>query len=938
MAEPSASSITIVPAGALAEEAAPPAEGWWARYRQSAARQLSPTAIAVLEADARYIVEHALPGDDGFDAEAWPDDGVRTGMVIGSVQSGKTASMLGVASMALDRDVDIVILLAGTRVGLWLQTYQRMLSQLDGTTLDTAYARNDQRLLLPQPEDVLGIERFGPTSYLKQSKAVMAVRARRPMVIVVPKLDEHLNHLARMLAAALDPAALEKRATPTTMLILDDEADDASVLDSAASEKITPRFIAALWSGSHHSSASRHPKLLATYVAYTATPQANYLQESHNPLAPRQFSAALRVPGAAGDPEPRQLTYQEPKGLPGYYCGGDLYYETLAGLPGPLAVATPFPVQEPSETETDFAMRTARVRWDMISDAMRHYLVAGAARLLLDGRRLSTVKGATFVSEEALRAQLPKPHTMMFHPSARKDAHFLAAEDLARWTLALSGAEQDVVLPEDEFGEPIVPLDTAGVVRRIADEEDLWRAALASFEHTRLGLSGLPHGAFPSLGPERWPEIRELIENEVLPNVVLRVLNSDPNADDRPNFEPIEQAPGWQAPDDIFTIFVAGNILSRGLTVEGLTTSLFLRSSNEPAADTQMQMQRWFGYRGPHSPFCRVFLHDDQLALFRQYNQRDKALKSLVLQRMAMPEDNTIAGTLVLEGDSFVATSKIETRKVPLSPGPSPQIRLVERVDPVFAQNNVGLVHTALAQGTWSEIDPARSVGLIREETVSLLELADLLDQLRYSRHDPAPDAELSRRWVSLQDALGLPDPLFRPPGLDPKPYATRPQGCPYTIAAYLRLWDAMIKGRHAHGFHPTDKPDLPWSQLDARQDPHFYLAIRSGPEKATDAAFQMADIGAMERGIGPLDQLNTLWGSRGYGSRGYHGDQLIDYHHHKKMPVPQLQGGQSWRPRGHPGLALFHIIKDPAGGSDFVTLGLGLPHGGPDHIAALRR
>ena len=83
--------------------------------------------------------------------------------------------------------------------------------------------------------------------------------------------------------------------------------------------------------------------------------------------------------------------------------------------------------------------------------------------------------------------------------------------------------------------------------------------------------------------------MRALLEEEVFPNVALRVLNSDPAADDRPQFEPQSDEDGWHAPEDIFTIFVAGNVLSRGLTVEGLSTSLFLRSSNEPAADTQMQ-------------------------------------------------------------------------------------------------------------------------------------------------------------------------------------------------------------------------------------------------------------------------------------------------------------------------------------------------------------
>lgn len=940
MPEPSPpSSVTIRPVRevALPDETSP--IGWWQRYRRSAASQLSDTALEVLEADARYIAEGALPGQNGsFDSAAWSDEGVRTGMVVGSVQSGKTASMLAVASMALDRGVDIVVLLAGTRVGLWLQTYQRMLGQLDGSTLETAYQRGDKRLLLPLPEDVLGEQRFGPTSYLKSSKATLAVRERRPMVIVVPKLDEHLNHLARMLVTVLPESTLDARDHPTTMLVLDDEADDASVLDSAASEKITPRFIAALWSGSHHNSASRHRKLLASYVAYTATPQANYLQESHNPLAPRQFSAALRVPGVTGDLKPRQLTYREPKGLPGYYCGGDLYYEQLAGLRGPLAVASPFPIQQPGEHEFDYAARVAHLRWQMISDAMRHYLVAGAARLLLENRRLSPLLDHVFETVEALRIVLPRPHSMMFHPSARKDAHFQAAEDLARWSLSLPGEESTVDLPEDERGDPIVRLDPAGLARRLAAEEDTWRACLGSFEQSRMALAGLPHGAFPALGADRWPDVRQLLEDEVFPHVALRVLNSDPNADDRPNFDPSLDAEGWRAPDDIFTIFVAGNILSRGLTVEGLTTSIFLRSSNEPAADTQMQMQRWFGYRGTYLPFCRVFLHSDQLSLFEQYNQRDKALKSLVLQRMAMENDATSAGTLVLEGESFVATSKVETRKVPLSPGPSPQIRIVERVDPDLAENNLALARDALATGDWTQIDPARGVGLIRQDTISLLELAELLDALRYTRHDPNPEDELSRRWVSLQHGLGLSDRLFRPPGVAPKPYAIKPQGCPYAIAAYLRLWDAMTKGAHAPGFHATDKPDLPWSQLDARVAPRFHIAIRSGQQPATDDRLCAAGIRSMERGLGPLDQLNTLWGSRGYGHGGYLGDQLIDYHFHGKTPVPRLQGGQSWRPRGHPGLALFHIIQDPDGGDDLVTLGLGLPHGGPDHIAALRR
>ena len=110
--------VTVVPAR---QEEAPLSQPctWWERYRVNASSQLTAAALEILRrVDARYMVEKALPVADGeLKVEAWGEDGLRTGMVIGSVQSGKTASMLGVADLALDQGVDVVVLLAGTRVG-----------------------------------------------------------------------------------------------------------------------------------------------------------------------------------------------------------------------------------------------------------------------------------------------------------------------------------------------------------------------------------------------------------------------------------------------------------------------------------------------------------------------------------------------------------------------------------------------------------------------------------------------------------------------------------------------------------------------------------------------------------------------------------------------------------------------------------------------------
>jgi hypothetical protein len=132
----------------------------------------------------------------------------------------------------------------------------------------------------------------------------------------------------------------------------------------------------------------------------------------------------------------------------------------------------------------------------------------------------------------------------------------------------------------------------------------------------------------------------------------------------------------------------------------------------------------------------------------------------------------------------------------------------------------------------------------------------------------------------------------------------------------------------------------LPWSYSDSVSgpEPRFYLAVRFGEQQARDRRLRQHGIKAMTRQMtgNGAPALQTLWGTRGYGG-SYFGDELLDYYYHQTQPVPSIQGGAMWRPRGHPGLALFHVISAPAAPNDLVAVGLGLPHGGPDHIAALR-
>jgi hypothetical protein len=61
-------------------------------------------------------------------------------------------------------------------------------------------------------------------------------------------------------------------------------------------------------------------------------------------------------------------------------------------------------------------------------------------------------------------------------------------------------------------------------------------------------------------------------------------------------------------------IVIGGNKLSRGFTLEGLTINYFLRNTNY--ADTLLQMGRWFGYRPGYLDCCKLFTTADTLEKF----------------------------------------------------------------------------------------------------------------------------------------------------------------------------------------------------------------------------------------------------------------------------------------------------------------------------------
>jgi hypothetical protein len=92
----------------------------------------------------------------------------------------------------------------------------------------------------------------------------------------------------------------------------------------------------------------------------------------------------------------------------------------------------------------------------------------------------------------------------------------------------------------------------------------------------------------------RWSDIIEHL-NEAVQRIKVRAIHGGSG----------EALDYYDHKDGLSVIALGGNKLSRGLTLEGLSVSYYLRASR--MYDTLMQMGRWFGYRGGYVDLCRLF-------------------------------------------------------------------------------------------------------------------------------------------------------------------------------------------------------------------------------------------------------------------------------------------------------------------------------------------
>ncbi|MDA7427916.1 Z1 domain-containing protein [Primorskyibacter aestuariivivens] len=456
----------------------------------------------------------------------------RRGMVVGHVQSGKTANYAGLICKAADAGYRLIIVIAGIHNNLRNQTQARIDEGFIGR--DTGKSQETKK---GGAKHIIGVGHFDPnntpvslTNTLRDfNKATASTNTSEidsykvPVVLVIKK-----NHrtLANLLDWLKDNSARgDQEMIDQPMLLIDDEADNASINTKYGKKLVTTinRQIRDLLNMFHRS----------CYVGYTATPFANIFidpdqdDEMYNEdLFPRDFIIGLDAPT-------------------NYFGPTKIFVDGLPeeGDPTWLRYITDnediLPVKHKIDHELD-ALPSSLTR------ALRAFLLA---------RTIRNMRG-------------------------QKRAHCSMLVNASRFT-AVQGRLRNRLHETLERIQNSVRINAS-------------RGAAALNDPEIAALHGVWREEYPDVEFD-WPSIQsELLD--ALASAKIVEVNSRANDLDYSNSGERGQT----------VVAVGGFSLSRGLTLEGLTVTWFLR--NTMMYDTLMQMGRWFGYRGGYEDLCRIWM------------------------------------------------------------------------------------------------------------------------------------------------------------------------------------------------------------------------------------------------------------------------------------------------------------------------------------------
>ena len=637
---------------------------YWQRYREYIEKKIPLYAVdGINDATNRVLGLLEDPERDG------PWD--RRGLVVGHVQSGKTANYTGLICKAADAGYKIIIVLAGVHNNLRAQTQIRLEEGFLG--FETSGNNNVKRYI--------GVGATGQDADLRPNCATnrsergdfttaianhLAIRPEeRPWLFVIKKnktvLDRLLKWVNEHVADKQDQNG-HRVVSRFPLLLIDDEADHASIDtgdqdidgDGNPQSEYEPKAI-----------NRRIRKLLhhfekKAYVGYTATPFANIFIDRRNTTAaegpdlfPKSFIVNLPAPSnyigpvrVFGTPGQRE----ENPGLP-------LIREFGGTFNAPELEWMPVGHDKHHVPRFDGLYEVP----PSLREAISAFVLCCAVRKLRDQGKehcsmLIHVTRFTAVQEK-VQEQVTNLLNI-FYARIRGFCEKEKASLLKEWR----------TLWERDF----VP--TTKEIRSRVEKE----AANASTDEISSKLAK----EAGSYNLPSWKEVVRVLQDvlEDLKNVGVKAING--TAGDVLDYAARKEV-------GLKVIAIGGDKLARGLTLEGLCVSYFVRSTK--MYDTLMQMGRWFGYRDNYLDLCRLYTTPEVVEWFEHITDAAEELRRDFEWMAQIRETPEHYGMRVQSHPVLMVTSALKMRsagtvQVSFS-GQSTETVSLHREEPVIAQN-----------------------------------------------------------------------------------------------------------------------------------------------------------------------------------------------------------------------------------------------------------
>ena len=587
---------------------------YWPRYRDMLERKMSVTAVDALDKSTDRILGWMEdPGRLG----AWD----RRGLVVGHVQSGKTANYSGLICKAADAGYKIIIILAGLHNNLRSQTQIRLEegflgyeTSATGDIVKLIGVGEHGRDFEIKPNCATNRTNTGDFN-TKVAKHLAITPEQRPWLFVVKKHKVVLERLLKWIRGHVADATDEhgrRFVSNLPLLLIDDEADHASVdtgeqhigADGKPDEDHEPKAI-----------NSRIRKILNSfakkaYVGYTATPFANIFIHRQNAtpeegpdLFPQSFIVNLAAPSNYVGPA-RVFGLQTPDGRSGLPL--TRVFQDHASEDGHGGWMPPKHPKDhaPAHMGQDALPPSLR-------QAIHSFVLACAAR-------------------EA-RGQGAQHSSMLVH--------------VTRYTLVQKEVHRQV----EDFVQKMKLRITRGIDHAALLDElrALWES---DFVPTTEVIASKLTASEESPSALAWAEVHAKLP-DVLSDIDVRMVNG--KAKDALDYAE-EGAKGLKV------IAIGGDKLARGLTLEGLCTSYFVRTTK--MYDTLMQMGRWFGYRPGYIDLCRLFTTDELVEWFGHIADASEELREefdTMAESGAIPRDY---GLRVQSHPVLLVTSPLKMR------------------------------------------------------------------------------------------------------------------------------------------------------------------------------------------------------------------------------------------------------------------------------------